>query len=78
MTKKIEGYIVTMILMSKDLADEFSGDKIILFYDFIYNNPKNIHVRGIKKKEINSLRRNKIMGKYILETNKLTKIFRKQ
>lgn len=28
---------------------------IILFYDFIYNNPKNIHVRGIKKKEINSL-----------------------
>lgn len=41
--------------IAKEMLRVLKNDGIILWYDFIYNNPKNPDVKGIKKKEIISL-----------------------
>jgi hypothetical protein len=41
--------------IAKEMLRVLKNDGIILWYDFIYNNPKNPDVKGIGKKEIISL-----------------------
>ncbi|GAB6183584.1 class I SAM-dependent methyltransferase [Thermodesulfovibrio hydrogeniphilus] len=42
-------------MISKEMLRVLRRDGIILWYDFIYNNPKNPDVRGISRKEIINL-----------------------
>ncbi len=41
--------------IAREMLRVLKDDGIILWYDFIYNNPKNPDVKGIKKREITSL-----------------------
>jgi hypothetical protein len=41
--------------IAKEMLRVLKNHGIILWYDFIYNNPKNPDVRGVKKKEIYEL-----------------------
>lgn len=41
--------------IAKEMLRVFKDDGLILWYDFMYNNPKNPDVKGIKKKEIRAL-----------------------
>ena len=38
--------------IAKEMIRVLKNEGIILWYDFSYNNPKNLNVKGIRKKEI--------------------------